>query len=86
MSSSESPSGPAAEQPPAPLEPLRVDTARVVAIGVALWLVALVLTLAVPALHGGDRSWWPWTCAAGAGLGALGWIYVRRGRGNAAAA
>ena len=71
---------------PAPLEPLRIDTPRVVAIGVLLWVVALVVTLVVPALHSGDRSWWPWTCLAGAGLGTVGWIYVRRGRGNAAAA
>jgi hypothetical protein len=69
-----------------PLEPLRVDTARVVGIGVLLWLVALVLTLVIPALHEGDRSWWKWTCVAGAALGALGWAYVRRGRGNASAA
>ncbi|WP_137123098.1 DUF2530 domain-containing protein [Segeticoccus rhizosphaerae] len=68
------------------LEPLRVDTARIVGIGVLLWLVALVLTLVIPALHEGDRSWWKWTCVAGAALGTLGWAYVRRGRGNASAA
>jgi hypothetical protein len=34
-------------------------------------------------LHAGDRDWWPWTCVAGMGLGAIGWVYLRRGRGNA---
>jgi membrane protease YdiL (CAAX protease family) len=52
----------------------------------ALWLVALVVSLLVPALHQGDRSWWPWTCVAGIGGGALALLYVRRGRGNAAGA
>ena len=48
-----------------------------------MWLVALVVTLVVPALHEGDRDWWPWTCVAGLVLGAMGWAYLRRGRGNA---
>ena len=54
--------------------------------GEAVWLVALVLTLAVPALHEGDRHWWPWTCVAALVLGGLGLAYVRRGRGNACGA
>lgn len=59
-------------------------TARIVGRGIAVWFAALVLTLAVPSLHSGDRSWWPWVCAAGIVLGVLGWLFVRRGRGNAA--
>ena len=51
--------------------------------GLAVWLVALVLTLAVPALHQDDRHWWPWTCLAGLALGLFGYSYVRRARGNA---
>jgi len=66
------------------LEPLAVSTAQVVRWGIAAWVVALVMTLAVPALHEGDRHWWPWCCVAGIALGLLGYIYVRRGRGNAA--
>ena len=31
----------------------------------------------------GDRGWWPWACVAGLVLGAMGWAYLRRGRGNA---
>jgi hypothetical protein len=65
-------------------QPLPWRTTRVVLWGIALWAVALVVTLAVPELRTGDRSWWPWTCVAGILLGFLGYTYVRRGRGNAA--
>ena len=71
---------------PAPLEPLAWSSARIVLGGLVLWAVALVLTLAVPALHTGDRDWWPWCCVAGLALGSLGYAYMRRGRGNAAGA
>jgi hypothetical protein len=64
--------------------PMPVRTVTVIAVGMAVWAVALVVTLAVDDLHTGDRSWWPWTCVAGLVLGAIGWLYVRRGRGNAA--
>jgi hypothetical protein len=66
-----------------PLEPLAVSSARVAMWGTAAWLVALVLTLAVPALHEGDRHWWPWACVAGVAIGVVGLVYIRRGRGNA---
>ncbi|AKU17958.1 DUF2530 domain-containing protein [Luteipulveratus mongoliensis] len=65
---------------------LPFDTLRVVEIGIALWAIALVAALAIPALHEGDRDWWPWVPVAGMALGALGWVYLRRGRGNAAEA
>ena len=64
--------------------PLPFDTLRVIEIGMALWALALVVLLAVPALHEGGRDWWPWVPVAGIALGALGWAYLRRGRGNAA--
>ena len=67
-------------------EPMVVDTARVLVIGDALWGVALVVSLLVPVLHQGERHWWPWACVAGIVGGGLAWAYVRRGRGNAAAA
>jgi hypothetical protein len=69
-----------------PLAPIAVDTARIVMVGTACWALALVITLAVPSLHSGDRDWWPWTCVAGLVLGLLGLAYVLRGRGNAAGA
>ena len=65
-------------------QPLDVDIARLVAIGTAIWGVALVVTLLVPALHQADRQWWPWTCVAGMLGGAVALLFVRRGHGNAA--
>lgn len=69
---------------PTPTEPVKVDVPRLIVGGIALWLIALIVTLAVPALHEGERAWWPWSALAGAVLGVVGWVYVRRGRGNAA--
>jgi H+/Cl- antiporter ClcA len=71
---------------PEELAPLAVSTTWVVVGGITAWALALVVTLLVPALHEGDRDWWPWTCVAGIVLGVLGYTYVRRGRGNAAGA
>ena len=68
---------------PEQIEPLHVPMLRIIEVGVALWAVALVVTLVVPALHEGGRDWWPWACVAGIVLGGIGWAYVRRGRGNA---
>lgn len=65
-------------------EPLRWPATQVLRPLVALWAAALLITLVVPALHTDERSWWPWCCVAGLTLGALGYVYVRRGRGNAA--
>ena len=68
----------------APVEPLAVPTRLIVAVGTGLWVLALVVTLVVPSLHTGDRSWWPWTCVSGIALGAIAWWYVGRGHANAA--
>ena len=68
------------------LQPLAVSTVRVIIGGSAAWALALLVTLVVPALHQGERDWWPWTCVAGIALGVIGFTYVRRGRGNAAGA
>lgn len=77
---------PAENEPPRdhqPLEPAHVPSRRIVEWGMAGWAVALAVILLVPDLRSGDRAWWPWCCVAGLALGALGWTYVRRGRGNA---
>lgn len=66
--------------------PLRVNTPRVILAGIVLWAIFGVLTLLVPALHTGSRDWWPWMALAGVVLGGIGYVYVRRGRGNAEAA
>jgi hypothetical protein len=91
MSTPEPPLEPRVERPverpvEPPLEPLPVPMARIVEVGTGLWAVALALVLLVPALHDGERSWWPWCCVAGLVLGLAGYAYVRRGRGNAAEA
>ena len=65
------------------LRVMQVPTQRIIAVCLALWLVALVVTLVVPSLHEGERDWWPWGCVAGLVLGSIGFLYVRRGRGNA---
>lgn len=67
----------------APVDPPRVPTLAIALVGTGLWALALVVTLLVPALHTGERSWWPWACVTGIALGGFAWWYVRRGRGNA---
>ena len=78
-----SPDSPASPAPSEQIEPLHVPMLRIIEVGLAAGVVALVVTLVVPALHEGDRDWWPWACVAGFVLGGIGWAYVRRGRGNA---
>lgn len=73
------------QQPTAP-EPMKVDMRKVTLGGIAIWVVALVVILAVPSLHEGARHWWPWVPPCGIVLGLLGYVYVRRGRGNASVA
>ncbi|MGE9807820.1 DUF2530 domain-containing protein [Janibacter sp. G1551] len=63
--------------------PLRVRTDRVVLVGVGVWAIVLAVILLVPALHEGDRAWWKWVPVAGIVLGLIGYLYLRRGRGNA---
>lgn len=62
---------------------VRLRTSTVVRWGMAAWLVALVVILAVPDLRTGDRSWWPWVPVAALALGVVGLTYMGRGRGNA---
>lgn len=76
-------SGSAGSAEAAGYPPMPVKTVTVIKVGMAVWAVALVVTLVVPALREGDRHWWPWTAVAGLVLGTLGYLYVRRGRGNA---
>jgi hypothetical protein len=68
------------------IQPLAVDTVRIVLAGTALFGAALVVTLLVPSWHSGDRDWWPWACVSGVALGLVGLLYIARGRGNAASA
>ena len=78
--------GEATSQPGDELKPLAVSTARVIMWGQVGWVLALVVILVVPSLHRDERDWWPWVPVAGLALGLIGYLYVRRGRGNAAGA
>ncbi len=69
---------------PAPPPPLHVPTRAIIRVGLIAWVIALAATLAIPALHTGEKSWWPWACVSGLVLGTIGYAYVARGRGNAA--
>ena len=61
--------------------PVDNDGVRTVAVGTALWAVALVVLLIMrEELAASDRSWWIWTAVAGLGLGLLGFEYARRRR------
>jgi hypothetical protein len=65
----------------APVEPLDVDGVRTVAVGAALWVVALLALLPFAGrLADTGRAWWLFTCLAGAGLGLVGLEYCRRRR------
>ena len=89
MSESQPTAGHAAGATPEPgdeLKPLAVSTVRVIMWGQLVWALALAVVLAVPSLHEGERDWWPWVPVTGLVLGLIGYLYVRRGRGNAAGA
>lgn len=69
-----------------PPPPVRVDTKKVLLVGIACWAVAFVITWIVPALHTGAKKDWPWIALTGFVLGFVAWAYLAAGRGNAAAA
>jgi len=65
----------------AQVEPLDVDGVRTVAVGSALWIVALIAMLPfIGTLRDNGQLSWLWTCIAGFGLGLLGLEYCRRRR------
>lgn len=58
-------------------EPLHTDDRKAVLVGTVIWLLGLAATLIQREdLAAAGRSWWVWTCAAGAGLGLLGLSYL----------
>lgn len=67
-------------------KPVSVRTITILRLGLVVWAAALLVVLAVPSLREGDRHWWVWVPVAGLVLGALGHVYLSRGRGNAAEA
>lgn len=63
----------------ADVEPLDVTGTQTVALGTAIWLIALLLLLPFTGRlrDNGDVDWL-WTCVAGIGLGLFGLWYCRR--------
>lgn len=56
-----------------------IDESKVIAVGSAAWLIALVVCLACYGkLEEHDREWWVWVCAGGLGLGLWGWLLTRK--------
>jgi drug/metabolite transporter (DMT)-like permease len=63
---------------PAP-EPLDVDVARLVLIGMGVWAVAFFVLLPFRSrLEADGNAFWLWTCVAGFGLGILGYVLASR--------
>ncbi|MGI5273194.1 DUF2530 domain-containing protein [Nonomuraea sp. CA-218870] len=59
-------------------EPIKTNDTATVAVGTALWAIALVTLLIFRPAP--ENSWWIWTCLTGVGFGLLGlWIVQRRG-------
>lgn len=58
--------------------PVEVDARPVIAAGTVAWLVALVLLATVfhHALQRHHATFWIWSCAIGAGLGAYGYVFA----------
>lgn len=72
---------PVAPDPAAQVEPLDVDGVRAVAVGTALWAIALVACLVFTSrLRDDGHLWWIATCACGVVLGLAGLAYVIRRR------
>ncbi|MCU1443998.1 MAG: hypothetical protein JWQ59_2148 [Cryobacterium sp.] len=68
------------ERRPDPL-PARTNSRTAVAVGSALWLVALViLAITADELVAGGRVWWLWCAVLGLILGVAGlvWLQLRR--------
>lgn len=82
MQSAREPSPESEIQPP----DVTLRTITLVGWGLIAWTIVLAVLLLVPSLRSDERSWWVWVPVAGLALGALGYGYLRRGRGNAAQA
>ena len=63
------------ERRPAP-PPLEANERLVTWAGIAAWVVALIVLLAVRAHIPPSDRWWIWTCVAGIGLGLFALFYI----------
>ena len=63
-------------------EPVTTDGRKAMLVGLALWLVALVVLLLFPGpLAAAGSQWWLWTCVVGLALGLVGIVVTHRQRG-----
>jgi hypothetical protein len=61
------------------LEPMRINEAKVIWIGIGLWAAAFLILLPFRnTLISDGHGWWLYTCLAGAGLGMVGLPMVGR--------
>jgi H+/Cl- antiporter ClcA len=60
---------------PAP-PPLEANAPLVTWVGIAAWVVALIVLVAVRQHIPPSDRWWIWTCVAGIGLGLFALIYI----------
>ena len=61
------------------LEPMQINEAKVIWIGIGLWAAAFLILLPFrKTLIADGHGWWLYTCLAGAGLGMLGLPMVGR--------
>ncbi|WP_344660555.1 DUF2530 domain-containing protein [Catenulispora subtropica] len=61
------------------LEPMQINEAKVIWIGIGLWAAAFVVLLPFrKSLIADGHGWWLYTCLAGAGLGMVGLPMVGR--------
>lgn len=74
---------PSTPQPLTTPTPVAVDSRRVVLIGTAIWALGFVILLPFYGWLGRhDHRIWLWTCLAGALLGLVGLVLVRKHRGE----
>jgi uncharacterized membrane protein YbhN (UPF0104 family) len=59
-------------------EPIKTNDTAAMAVGTALWVVALIALLIFPPTP--ENSWWVWTCVTGVVFGLFGIWFVRRPR------
>jgi hypothetical protein len=65
----------------ADVDPLDLDGVRTMQVGTALWGIAVVvMALFHTQLDRAGHLWWLGTCAAGFGLGLVGWEHTTRRR------
>ncbi len=65
----------------ADVDPLDLDGVRTMQVGTLLWAIALVVMfLFRDQLESDGHLWWIGTCAAGFGLGLIGWDHCTRRR------